>query len=391
MKSALDCIPCFVSQGLNVARLATDDPRVHARILREVLQRASQADLAQPPTRFGQEIHRFVRQLTGQADPYLAVKQESNRLALALLPAWRERVRTAGNPRLAAVKLALAANVIDFGIKGDLTADQIPAALESSFAAPLLGDADGFFAAAERATDILFLADNAGELVFDRLLLELLPRQKLTLVVKGGPAINDALLADAQAAGVKGLVAVMDTGSDGAGIVLEDCSGEFQQRFARADLIVAKGQANFESLDGCGQSVFFLFKVKCPVVARHIGYAVGSLVLHRNFPEAVDRVAAPRPTGAQESSSTTENNRKRKDKVMIPMGDGTGPFGQGPAGKGLGPCGGGQRRGWGSGRGQGGQGRGRGRGRGFGRGRGQGGVMQQNPTGPSNPSENKPN
>ena len=250
---------------------------------------------------------------------------------------------------------------------------------------------DGFFAAAERATDILFLADNAGELVFDRLLIELLPRQKITVAVKGGPAINDALRADAQVAGLEGLVAVMDTGSDGAGIVLEACSLEFQRRFARADLIIAKGQANFESLDGCGQNIFFLFKGKCPVVARHIGPAVGSLVLHPNVPETAGRVAVPPLIGAREPNSTTENKIKRKDKVMTPMGDGTGPFGQGPVGKGMGPCGGGQRRGWGGGRGQGGQGRGQGRGRGFGRGRSQGGVMQPNPTAPNNPNENKPN
>jgi hypothetical protein len=177
MKSALDCIPCFVAQGLNVARLATSEQRVHERVLREVLQRASQAELAQPPAQFGRWIHRLVRELTGQPDPYLAIKQQSNRLALELLPGWRERLQTAEDPRQAAVKLALAANVIDFGVKGDLTAEQIPTALESSFAAPLMGDVDGFFAAAERATDILFLADNAGELVFDRLLLELLPRE----------------------------------------------------------------------------------------------------------------------------------------------------------------------------------------------------------------------
>jgi uncharacterized protein with ATP-grasp and redox domains len=324
MKSALDCIPCFVAQGLNVARLATSEQRVHERVLREVLQRASQAELAQPPAQFGRWIHRLVRELTGQPDPYLAIKQQSNRLALELLPGWRERLQTAEDPRQAAVKLALAATVIDFGIKG-------------------------------------------------------------------GPAINDALLADAQVAGLEGLVALMDTGSDGAGIVLDDCSAEFQRRFARADLIIAKGQANFESLDGCGQNIFFLFKVKCPVVARHIGQAIGSLVLHRNVPEAAGRVAAPSPIEAREPNSTTEDNRERKDQVMTPMGDGTGPLGQGPVGKGMGPCGGGQRRGGGGGRGQGSQGRGQGRGRGFGRGRGQGATMQSNPPAANNPNANKPN
>ncbi len=300
MRSSLDCIPCFVSQALNVARLATNDPQAHERVLREVLGRASQVDLTQTPARFGSGMHRLVRKLTGKRDPYLTIKQESNRLALAMLPAWRERLQAAENPRLTAVKLAIAANIIDFGIKGDLTAEQIPAALESSFAAPLIGDVDAFFAAAHSASDILFLADNAGEIVFDRLLIELLPHEKMTVVVKGGPAINDALRADATVAGLDGLVAVTDTGSDGAGIVLESSSPEFQEQFARASLIIAKGQANFESLDGCGKDIYFLFKVKCPVVGRHIGQPVGSLVLHRNVSEATNDSAAPPQARARE-------------------------------------------------------------------------------------------
>ncbi|HNQ89003.1 MAG TPA: ARMT1-like domain-containing protein [Verrucomicrobiota bacterium] len=284
MNSTLDCLSCFVSQALNVARLATDDPKVHERILREVLRQASQMDLDQTPARFGAAIHRRVRELTGQADPYRRAKEESNRLALALLPAWRERLRAAANPRAAVVKLAIAANAIDFGVKGDLTAAQIPAAIETSYAAPLQGDVEGFFAAAAAAPDILFLADNAGELVFDRLLLELLPRERITVVVKGGPAINDALRADAAVAGLEGWIPVMDTGSGTPGVVLEVCGAEFRRRFAEAGLIIAKGQANFESLEGCDRNLVFLFKVKCPVVARHIGHPIGTLVLHRNVP-----------------------------------------------------------------------------------------------------------
>lgn len=297
MRTALDCIPCFVAQALSVARLASLEPQAQEQVLRQVLQRATQADLGQAPARFATGMHRSIRELLGETDPYLAVKQESNRLALALLPAWRERLRGADNPRLAAVKLAIAANVIDFGVKGDLAAAQIPEALERSFTAPLEGDVEALFAAAHRAADILFLADNAGELVFDRLLIEWLPREKTTVVVKGGPAINDALRADAVAAGFEGWVPVVDTGTDGAGIVIESCSPDFQRRFARAGLIIAKGQANYESLEGCRQDIFFLFKVKCAVVARHIGRPIGTLVVHRNVPDTADSVADRRQAG----------------------------------------------------------------------------------------------
>jgi uncharacterized protein with ATP-grasp and redox domains len=255
------------------------------QIVRETLCRAIRADLTLSPPLFGGSLRQWVRAITGQTDPYLAVKQESNRLALALLPAWRERLQTAANPRQTAVKMAIAGNVIDYGINGDLTAETIPGELESSFAGPFQGDIAEFFAAVERATEILFLADNAGELVFDRLLLELLPSEKITVVVKGGPAINDALRADATVAGLDGWVAVTDTGCEGAGIELASCSPIFRRQFAQADLIIAKGQANFESLDGNGQNIFFLFKVKCTVVGQHIGQEVGTLVLHRSVPE----------------------------------------------------------------------------------------------------------
>ena len=223
MKTSLDCIPCLVRQSLRVARMASSDEKVHEAILREILRHASQLDLARPPM-LGQWIYRQVRQRTGQADPYLSVKQESNRLALALYPAWKQRVLASENPLIAAVRLAIAANIIDFGI--------------------------------------------------------------ITVAVKGGPAINDALRVDAEAAGLLGLVEVIDNGTDGAGTLLETCSAEFQQRFERAHLIIAKGQANFETLDDCPREIFFLLKVKCPLVGRHIGREVGSLVIHRNRPAA---------------------------------------------------------------------------------------------------------
>lgn len=280
MRTSLDCIPCLVQQSLKVARLATTDVTVHEAILRETLIHASGLDLAQPPL-LGQWIYRQVRQRTGQIDPYLTVKQESNRLALELYPEWKRRVLATENPLAAAVRLSIAANIIDFGINGNLNPEDIPAVVEKSFAAKLEGDVDGFLSAVTRGRDILYLADNAGELVFDRLFIELLARQNITVAVKGGPAINDALMPDAEAAGLPGLVEVIDNGTDGAGTLLDTCSMDFQQRFKRADLVIAKGQANYETLDDCGREVFFLLKIKCPLVGQHIGREVGSLVIQR--------------------------------------------------------------------------------------------------------------
>jgi uncharacterized protein with ATP-grasp and redox domains len=282
MKTSLDCIPCLVRQSLKVARMATEDVAVHEAILREMLHHVSGLDLNRPPL-VGQWIYRQVRERTGQIDPYLAAKQESNRVALALYPNWKERISAFDLPLHAALKLAIAANSIDFGINGDFQTGQIPSALETSFASPLNQNPMEFFGALEQAKDILFLADNAGELVFDRLFIELLLPKKITVVVKGGPAINDALLPDAEAAGLIGLVDVIDNGADGAGTLLETCTEAFRQRFTQADLVIAKGQANFESLDGCNKDIFFLLKVKCPVVAKHIGHELGSLVVQRNI------------------------------------------------------------------------------------------------------------
>ena len=305
MKTALDCIPCLIQQSLKVARLATADETVQEAILRDTLRHASGLDLARPPM-LGHWIYRQVRQRTGQADPYLVVKQESNRLARALYPAWKQRVLASENPLAAAARLAIAANIIDFGINGDLTPEDIPSALEKSFASRLEGDPVEFLEAVVKAKDILYLADNAGELVFDRLFLELLNRDNITVAVKGGPAINDALRPDAEAAGLFGLVEVIDNGTDGAGILLDTCSREFQRRFERADLVIAKGQANYETLDDCPREIFFLLKVKCPLVGRHIGREVGSLVIHRNVPAgpAIPRGARVCPAG--EDQLTTQ-------------------------------------------------------------------------------------
>ena len=281
MRTALDCIPCFVRQSLEAARFVTDDPAVHERLLRDVLRRTAEMDLSQCPPVVAQAIHRTLRAMTGVDDPYRAVKDRFNQMALGMLPELEATVREAADPLAMTLRLAIAGNVIDLGVNGRITEDEARLCVRNALNEPFDGDMDAFRRVVDSAQDILYLADNAGEIVLDRLLIEQLPVGCVTLAVRGGPVLNDATMADAQAAGLCDMVEVIDNGSDAPGTVLSDCSEEFRRRFGESDLIIAKGQGNFETLSDEAADTFFLFKVKCSVVADHVGLPVGTHVLTR--------------------------------------------------------------------------------------------------------------
>ncbi|BBO67877.1 hypothetical protein DSCA_18070 [Desulfosarcina alkanivorans] len=239
-------------------------------------------DLDQPPPVLGQRLHRRLREISGVADPYRAEKNRLNRMAMGVVSRIEARMRMAQNTLTTAVQLAIAGNVIDLGASASITREDVLRSVDQALAEPLTGDQDRFRQAVGSARQILYLADNAGEIVFDRLLIEALSPDRVTLAVRGAPVINDATMADAQAAGIHRICSVIDNGSDAPGTLLDDCSRVFRQRFMEADLIIAKGQGNFETLSESPYPVFFLFKVKCPVIGAHAGLPVGTHVLARS-------------------------------------------------------------------------------------------------------------
>jgi uncharacterized protein with ATP-grasp and redox domains len=265
--------------------MVTGNPAVHHRVVRETLRLVADMPLDRSPPWMGQRIHQLLREATGDPDPYRQVKVRSNALALSLYPALKERISISTDRFASAVRLAIAGNVIDFGCRSDLADEEVHQAItdatDGAFDEAALADLRREISGAK---DILYVADNAGEIVFDRLLLEEMPMDRVTLVVRGAPVINDATWEDAEAAGIASLVAVIDNGSDVPGTILECCSPHFQDRFEQCDLVVAKGQGNFETLGEQGQNIFFLLKVKCPVIARDIGCDVGQAVIRRNRP-----------------------------------------------------------------------------------------------------------
>ncbi len=280
MRTYLECIPCFARQALNVAQAVTDDPEVQQAVMRKVLREITEMDLSLSPPAMGQFIHRVVRQTTGNSDPYHEIKETFNQLALSMYPRFKRRVEESADPLEMATRLAIAGNIIDFGAKHSLTKEDVSRTLAEALETPLPPEPLGTFRREiADAASILYLGDNAGEIVFDRLLIEKLPRERTTFVVRGSPVINDATLRDAEQVGVAGLVEVIDNGSDAPGTIIEDCSAEFRDRFAEADLIIAKGQGNYETLNETDLPIFYLLKVKCPVIARDIGCPVGSALL----------------------------------------------------------------------------------------------------------------
>lgn len=281
MKTSLDCVPCIIRQTLDAARLISPDHAVHEHVLREILHWVGEMDLNQPPPVMGQRIHRRLREIIGQDDPYRDAKEQQNRLALALLPELRNRIESADDQLIMALRLAIAGNVIDMGVNGKVTESSIYESISQALTEPFVGDENEFRNAVAKAQNILYLTDNAGEIAFDRLLIEQLSPARVTVAVRGGSIINDATMIDARAVGLHEIVEIIDNGSDAPGTLLYDCSQEFKRRFTEADLILAKGQGNFETLSDEPSNIFFLFKVKCPVIATHIGQPVGTQVLLR--------------------------------------------------------------------------------------------------------------
>ncbi len=280
MNTYFDCIPCFVRQAVHAIRLVTDDSKTHERVLRDVMKRISEMYLLQPPPALAHEIHRIIREASGSPDPYADLKRNLNEAALDMLPELEKLVEESSDPFETAVRLAIAGNIIDFGFTSTMepekVRDTIKKALEYPFPETAIA---GFKAATHSAQSILYLADNAGEIVFDKLLIEQLPRGRVTVAVRGRPILNDVMLADAEQVGIHELAEVIDNGSDAPGTVLELCSEEFRERFNAADLIISKGMGNYEALNESDRPIWFLWQAKCNVVSREAGVEVGEMLI----------------------------------------------------------------------------------------------------------------
>jgi uncharacterized protein with ATP-grasp and redox domains len=275
MKAYLDCYPCFLTQTLKTARFVTSDERALRNILDEVGLALAGRSLDVPPPVISQAVYRIIANRLGISDPYEKIKQACIRQALSLVPGLKRLVAQSPDRLWTAAKLAIAGNVIDFGANSDFDLRRdIDHILAQDLA---VNHYPEFRDRLDKAGRILYLADNAGETVFDRLFIEELGKPVI-YAVRQSPIINDALIADALESGIGEAAQIISSGVGTPGTVLAFCSSEFLEVYRSADLIISKGQGNFEALSDEDRPIFFLLKIKCDVVARHLGRSKGDIV-----------------------------------------------------------------------------------------------------------------
>ncbi len=275
-----DCFPCFLKQTIIALRYGTKDLELQERVLKAVLEDVRKADTSRPPAYATTFIHRTIRSLLGR-DPFETIKSEYNQIALRLYPSLIRTVRESRDPLRIASRLAIAGNVIDFGIFSSV---DIEGAIARALHSPLtVDDYESFKRSIHEAGEILYLLDNAGEIVFDRILIETIASlgKRVTAVVKGSPVINDCTRADAEQSGLSEVCKVIDNGSDAVGTILEWTSQDFRAEYERFQFVISKGQGNFETFDDPEKAKIYLFQSKCEVVSKELGLSLGSMILKK--------------------------------------------------------------------------------------------------------------
>jgi uncharacterized protein with ATP-grasp and redox domains len=313
METYLDCVPCIIEQTIKAARDLTQDLSKQEILVQNVLKTLSNISYNQSPPYLGKEVHRVIRMILDNPDPYLKLKRDFNRLGKELYPSLRERVNHSADRFADAVKLAIAGNIIDFGPQHPFelmeTIDKV------LLTKPVIDYTEDLKNDIELASTILYLGDNAGETFFDRILIEEFPRVEIYYAVRGSPVINDAMSEDAYFAGLDQVTNVISNGSDAPGTILEDCSEEFKNIFARADLVIAKGHGNYETLnDVKGKKLYFLLMVKCTIIARDLGCSMGDFVVKKveNRVAATDQIDKSAQIGGIENITGGSDFKKNK-------------------------------------------------------------------------------
>jgi damage-control phosphatase, subfamily I len=283
MKLYLECIPCFIRQALEAINMFTDDQELKEKIMREVLRATSTFDAESIGLMTNAKIQRILKKYAHSGDPYKKEKKKMNLICMDMADEVTNIIEDSERPFETALRIAIGGNIIDFGQGNNIEAGKIRGAIKQALGQEL--DNSTISRLKEeigKAKKILYIGDNTGEIVFDRIFIEkFFPVDRTVFAVRGGPVMNDATIEDAQITGMADTVKVISTGIDMAGALLPCCSEEFMKEYKEADVIISKGMGNYEALSNEDKNIFFLMKVKCPVIEDSLKgkYRLGDILV----------------------------------------------------------------------------------------------------------------
>ena len=281
MRVSIDCVHCYLKQAVSCMKMGGIDEDAQHEILYKLMDYVKDFDRTATPAENSTHVVLKTYELMKNDDPFKEAKRQSNDLALQLYPRLKELIDENGDRLYKAFRISVAGNIIDLGIRRSFNIDEeLKYSMEIGFAKEQYRD---FVKKLDQVDEVLFLGDNSGEIVFDKILVEELARlgKEVTYVVKEGPILNDATMEDAVYVGMDKVTRVITTGSRFMGVSFRHISPEFADKLYNAPLVIAKGQANFESLEQeeiAKDRIFFLLKIKCDEVAKAAGAPMGELV-----------------------------------------------------------------------------------------------------------------
>jgi len=286
MRVFLECYPCFLRQALDCAKISSADPKIHKKALDAVMKKLLSFDYDSTPPRIARGVYDDLKRITGNPDPYCKVRKEDNLKMLSLYEKLKERVDRDEESLRAALRLAAAGNIIDSGA-GKREEYRLNGGFEYILReAPAEEEIGEIMDRLKNSSSLLYLGDNSGEILLDRILIEKIreeyPSLEVIYAVRGAPVINDAILEDAAAVGMYKACSVIDNGDSSPGTDIEHCSEEFREVYEKAGMIISKGQGNYETLSGSmDPRIFYLLVAKCPVIARDLNTSQGTLIARR--------------------------------------------------------------------------------------------------------------
>ena len=268
-----------MQQALKTGRIATKDENQIKKILDTIGNLIKDIPMEHTPPEMGNVIYNEIRKITGVNDPYRHIKAANIKEALSLYSNLKETINKSENRLLTAARIAIAGNVIDFGVdkKFNLVED-VNKILKQDFG---ICDFEQFATDVKNASSILYLGDNAGESVFDRILIEEI-NKPVIFAVREIPVINDCIIEDAIASGIDKVAKIISSGSTAPATILNLCNPEFLKIFNNADLIISKGQGNYEGLSEVNRPIYFLLKAKCHVIAKDLKVNEDDIVLKKH-------------------------------------------------------------------------------------------------------------